>query len=125
MDKSGCNRRVDTAGERADDFAIFDLLPYVVYALVDEAARRPGALTAAYPVQEVLNYGLPVRCMGDFRVELQPEDICLITYDCSRRVFSVRQSLESCRPFHYMVAVAHPHRYRGRQAGKERRGFIA
>ena len=96
-----------------------------VYALVDETTWRPGALAAAYPVEEVLKYGLPVWGVGDFRVKLQPEDICLFTYDCSRRVLSVSQSFESGWHFYYMVTVAHPYRDRGRQAGEERRLFIA
>src|SRR4030042_2770042 len=98
-----------------------NLLSDCTYALGDEATWCPGAFAAAYPVEKVLDYRLPVWGVNHLRVKLQTEDVFAITYNCGGGILSVSQGFETGWHFYYLVAMAHPNWYRSGQAGKARR----
>ena len=92
---------------------------YSFDAVVDEIARRPVALAAAYPVDEIPEDGLPVGRMYHLGMELQSEDAIPVADDGHRGILGVGQRPESGRHRLDTVAVTHPDRQVISQTGEK------
>ena len=68
------DRRVDAAGQAADDLAVADLGADARDLLLDDRRRRPRHVAAADVAQEVREDVLPVGRVDDLGVELDPVD---------------------------------------------------
>ena len=77
VDERRGGRRIDAAGEAADDAAVADLLADPLDLLVDHRRRRPLLLAAGDLAQEALEDRLPVRRVDDLGVELDAVEAAL------------------------------------------------
>ena len=71
---SAATRRVDAAGEAADDLAVADLGADALDLLLDDRRRRPRHVAAADVAEEALEDVLAVGRVDDLGVELDPVD---------------------------------------------------
>ena len=77
VDEHRRDRRIDAAGEAADDLAVADLLADLRDLLVDHRRRRPALLAAGDLAQEALEDLLAVRGVDDLGVELDAVEAAL------------------------------------------------
>jgi hypothetical protein len=112
--------RVDAARERAEDSFLSDSRANELDLLLDHRRRRPGRRRIRDLVQEVLEDLLPVRRVGDLRVELDAVQAPLAVLERGDRGRG-RGRGDGCtlRWRRDRVAVAHPHGLVGRQVVEE------
>ena len=116
------DRRVDAAGERAQDPLRADGRTDPLDLLLDHRGWRPGRRSTGDLVQEVLEDRLPVGRVHHLGMELDAVDAALPILE--RRDRGVRRRRGHRRPGRRRrdrVTVAHPHRLLGRQVVEELR----
>ena len=104
------DRRVDAAGERAEDALAADLRADPLDLLLDHGRGRPGRPRAGDAVEEVLQHLLAVRRVHDLRVELDAVEL-RGPAPRSRRSESTRSRAVTVGALGrrgHRVAVAHP-----------------
>ena len=108
VQQGGSDRRVDAAGEGADDAAVADLLADAGDGVGGHVAWRPGTLALADAEQEVLeDLGAQggVMYLG---VKLQAEHVAPVADGGDGGVLGEGEAGESVRQHLHPVAVAHP-----------------
>ena len=114
------HRRVDPAGEPADDAAVADLGADLLDLLVDDRGRAPGAGAAADLLEERRQHVLAVGRVDDLGVELDAVQPALDVLERRhRRLGRARQRREAGRRLVDRVAVRHPARLLRRRAGQQ------
>ena len=109
VDEQRGDRRVDAAGEAADDAVATDLRTDPLHLLLDHGGRRPGRGRAGDVVEEVLQQVLAVRRVHDLGVELDAVELPLrILERCDRRRRGRPRHDSAFRRRDDRVAVAHP-----------------
>lgn len=114
------DRRVDSAGESADDSRRADLVTQPVDRLPCEIAQQPIAFTAADQGQEIVKDRTAQRCVRDLRMKLQPENRQpAMPHRGVRARVRAGQRYEIIRDTPHLIAVAHPDIRRLGQPGKQ------
>ncbi len=119
------DRRVDAAGEAADDLAVADLVADAGDLLVDDRGGGPGHVALAHVAQEVREHVLPVGRVDDLGVELDAVDAALDRLE--RRDRGLRRGRERREALGRRVdgvAVGHPARLLGREVLEEDPGLV-
>ena len=109
VDERRGGRRVDPAGQAADDLGFADLRPDPLDLLVDDRSRRPALLAAGDVAQEALEDLRAVRGVDDLGMELDAVEPALGALERSdRRAGAGRQGPEALGGLEDAVAMAHP-----------------
>ena len=119
MDQHRRDRRIDAAGEPADDVARADFLANRGDGGLDEVRRRPVAARAADAEDKILDQLRPKRRVMHLGMKLHGPDAALLVGDAGQRVGRDGGAMEARGQFQRLVAVAHPDLDRRRQAGKQ------
>ena len=114
------HRRVDSAGEGADDAAVADLAADVRHRRVDEAGCFPVAAAPADVVEKVVDYLFAQRRVDDLGVELDADTAPLVAHRGHWRVARVGHHPEARRRAGDAIAMAHPNRHLVGHAAKDR-----
>ena len=124
VDEQRGDARVHAAGEPADHAPVADLLADALDLLLDDARGAPRHVGAADVAEEALEDVLPVRRVDDLGVELDAVDAALDRLERrDRRLRRRGERREARRRRVDGVAVRHPARLLGRQAGEQPPGL--
>ena len=111
VDQHRRDRRVDAAGEAADDAALADLLADFLDRLFLEGAHGPVAGEAGDVAHEIAQQRRAVRRVHHFEMELGGVEFArVVADDGDRRIGRGAEHLEARRQLGHAVAVAHPDR---------------
>ena len=89
MYKSSDYRRINATGQSVDNFPFTNSFLNGSDTLIDEITDGPVTLTSAYLISKILEYGLTLRSMSNFRMKLNTIYPVIITHYGYRRVFSI------------------------------------
>ena len=119
--QDGRNRRIHSAGKRADRIPASDLLPNLFHSRVDKMLRRPHGLRSADLKHEVAKNLRAVPRVVYFRMELHGKPLLRHVLNSRNRMNGLGSQLKSGRQLQSLVPMRHPNSLLLSQALKQHR----